>query len=124
MQSVTLNITGRAYPGIDDTITSTWYLNGRRLSFGTRLGPLKKPFLNVFQSLTIENSSILDEGTYESQLTIDPRTHFISSLGCHNNYYTFVDRTVGADDLTLAQTKLQLKYYGESHLALQRLLYI
>ena len=124
MQNLTLNITGRTYPGVDDTIASTWYLNGHRLPSGARLGPLKKPLLNVFQSLTLENSSILDEGTYESQLTIDPRTHFISSLGCHNNYYHFVDRTVGADDIILAQTKLQLKYYGESHLTLQQLLYI
>ena len=112
MQNLTLNITGKTYPGVDDTIGSTWYLNGRRLPSGSRLGPLKKPFLNVFQSLTLENSSILDEGTYESQLTIDPHAHFISGLGCHNNYYTFVDRTVGADDTLLAQTKLQLKYYG------------
>ena len=34
-------------------VASTWYLNGRRLPSGARLGPLKKPFLNVFQSLTI-----------------------------------------------------------------------
>ena len=116
MQNMTLNITGSTYPGIDDTVSSTWYLSGRRLPPSSRLGPLNKPLLNVFQSLTLENSSILDAGTYESQLTIDPHAHFISSLGCHENYYTFVDRTVGADDIILAQAKLQLKYYGESHL--------
>ena len=116
MQNMTLNITGRTYPGIDDTVSSTWYLSGRRLPSSSRLGPLNKPLLNVFQSLTLENSSILDAGTYESQLTIDPHAHFISSLGCHENYYAFVDHTVGADDIILAQAKLRLKYYGESHL--------
>ena len=41
-------------------------------------------------------------------------THFISHLGCHRNYYTFVDRTVREDDTVLAQAQLQLKYYGKS----------
>ena len=115
IQNLTLNITGRTYPGVDDTTASTWYLNGHRLPSGSRLGQLKKLRLSVFQSLTLENSSILDLGTYEALLTIDPRTHFISNLGCHRNYYSFVDNTVGADDIILAQTNIQLKYYGESH---------
>ena len=83
-------------------------------SLNFSLGPLKRPRLNVSQSLTLENSSILDEGTYDALLTTDPRTHFISHLGCPNNYYTYVDTssTVGADDAVLAQATFQLKHYG------------
>ena len=113
-QNLTLNITGKSNLGIDDTIITTWYRNGRRLPSGSRLGPLKRPHLNISQSLTLENSRIFDEGTYDVLLTIDPHTHFISHLGCHRNYYTFVDRTVRADDTVLAQAQLQLKYYGKS----------
>ena len=112
LQDLSLNITGKTHPGIDNTVITTWYRNGGSLPLGSRLGPLKKPHLNISQSLTLENSSILDEGTYNALLTIDPRTHFISHLGCHSNYYTFVDRTVRADDTILAQATLQLKYYG------------
>ena len=78
------------------------------------MGPLKRTHLNISQSLTLENSSIFDAGTYDVLLTIDPHTHFISHLGCHRNYYTFVDCTVRADDTVLAQAQLQLKYYGKS----------
>ena len=116
MQNLVLNITGITHPGIDDNIVTTWYRNGGSLPSSSRLGPLKRPQLNISQSLTLENSSILDEGTYDALLTIDPRTHFISHLGCHSNYYTFVDRTVRADDTILAQATLQLKYYGRSML--------
>ena len=112
MQNLNLNITGKTFPGIDDTVSSTWYRNGGSLPSSSRLGPLKRLHLNISQSLTLENCSILDEGTYDALLTIDPRTHFISHLGCHSNYYTFVASTVGADDTILAQAKLQLKYYG------------
>ena len=112
MQNVVLNITGKTNRRIDDTVSSTWYHNGGSLPSGSRLGALKRPRLNISQSLTLENSSILDEGTYDALLTIDPRTHFISHLGCPNNYYTFVASTVGADDTVLTQAKLQLKYYG------------
>ena len=112
LQDLVLNITGKTHPGIDDTVITTWYRNGGSLPLGSRLGPLKRPHLNISQSLTLENSSILDEGTYDALLTIDPRTHFVSHLGCHSNYYTFVASTVGADDTVLAQATLQLKYYG------------
>ena len=36
------------------------------------------------------------------------------TFGCHRNCYTFVDRTVWADDTVLAQAQLQHKYYGKS----------
>ena len=114
MQNLVLNITGKTNHRIDDTVVSTWYHNGVSLPSSSRLGPLKRPHLNISQSLTLENSSILDEGTYDALLTIDPRTHFVSHLGCHSNYYTFVASTVGADDTVLAQATLQLKYYGRS----------
>ena len=116
MQNLVLNITGKTHPGIDDTVVSTWYRNGGSLASSSNLGPLKRPQLNISQSLTLENSSFLDEGTYDALLTIDPRTHFLSHLRCHSNYYTFVDRTVRADDTILAQATLQLKYYGKSML--------
>jgi len=112
MQNLTLSIAGKTHPGIDDAILSTWYHNGHSLPLGSKLEPLKRPLLNVSQSLTLENSSTLDAGTYEVLLAIDPRTHLISHLGCHNDYYSFVDSTVRADDAVLAQTKLELKYYG------------
>ena len=112
MQNLVLNITGKTNHRIDDTIITSWYRNGGNLPSGSSLGALKRPRLNISQSLTLENSSILDEGIYEALLTIDLRTHFISHLGCHSNYYTFVAGTVGADDTILAQAKLQLKYYG------------
>ena len=112
MQNLTLNITGKTHPGIDDTVASAWYRNGGSLPSGSRLGTVKRPHFNISQSLTLENASIYDAGTYDALLTIDPRTHFVSHLGCPNNYYTFVASTVGADDTVLAQTKLQLKYYG------------
>ena len=112
LQNVVLSITGKTFPIIDDTVVSTWYRNGGSLPLGYRLGPLKRPHLNISQSLTLENSSILDEGIYDALLTIDPHTHFISHLGCHSNYYTFVASTVGADDTVLAQVQLWLKYYG------------
>ena len=116
MQNLTLNITGKTLPGIDDTVASTWYRNGGRLPSSSRLGPLKRPRLSISQSLTLENASILDEGTYDALLTIDPYTHFVRHLGCHRNYYTFVASTVGAYYTVLAQAKLQLKYYGRSML--------
>ena len=112
MQSLVLNITGKTNRGLDDTIASTWYHNGHQLFSSYSLGPLKQSRLKISQSLTLENSSIYDAGTYSALLTIDPRTHFISHLGCHNNYYTFVASTVGADDAVLVQANLQLKYYG------------
>ena len=111
LQDLSLNITGKTNHRIDDTVISTWYHNGGSLPLGYRLEPLKRPHLNISQSLTLENSSILDEGTYDTFLTIDPRTHFISHLGCHNNYYSFVANTFGAT--ILAQATLQLKYYGK-----------
>ena len=110
------NITEKTLPEIDDTVASTWYRNGGSLPSSSRLGALRRPHPNISQSLTLENTSILDEGTYDALMTIDPRTHFVSHLGCHNNYYTFVASTVGADDTVLAQAKLQLKYYGRSML--------
>ena len=112
MQNLVLNITGKTNRGLDDTIASRWYHNGRRLFSSSSLGPLKRLRLNISQSLTLENASIYDEGTYDALLTIDPRTHFISHLGCHNNYYTFVASTVGVGNIILAQATLQLKYYG------------
>ena len=112
MQNLVLNVTGKTNHRIDDTVASTWYRNGGSLPLGSRLGPLKRPHLNISQSLTLDNSSILDEGTYEALLTIYPRTHFLSHLGCHMNYYTFVASTVGAANTVLAQATLQLKYYG------------
>ena len=111
LQDLSLNITGKTHPGIDNTVITIWYHNGGSLPLGSRLGPLKRPHLNISQSLTLENSSILDEGTYNTLLTIDPRTHFVAHLGCHGNYYTFVANTVGAT--ILAQAQLQLKYYGK-----------
>ena len=113
-QNLTLNITGKTLPGIDDTVASTWYRNGGSLPSSSSLGPLKRPRLNVSQSLTLENSSILDEGNYDALLTVEPYTHFVRHLGCHNNYYTFVASTVGAYYTVLAQATLQLKYYGMS----------
>ena len=112
MQNLVLNITGKTNHRVDDTVALTWYRNGGSLPSSSKLGPLKRPHLNISQSLTLENSSILDEGTYDALLTIYPRTHFVSHLGCHNNYYTFVASTVRADDTVLAQATLQLKYYG------------
>ena len=114
MENLVLNITGKTTHGLDDTIASSWCHNGRQFFPNSRLGPLKRSRLTISQSLTLENSSILDEGTYDALLTIDPRTHFVSHLGCHSNYYTFVASTVGADDTVLAQAQLQLKYYGKS----------
>ena len=119
MQNLVLNITGRTNRELDDTIVSTWYRNGGSLPLGSRLGPLKRPRLIISQSLTLENSSILDEGIYDALLTTDPRTHFVSHLGCHNNYYTFVASTVGADDTVLTQAQLQLKYYGKLYFLLE-----
>ena len=112
MQNFILNITGKASCGVDNTIGSRWYHNGRSLQFGLRLGRLKRSPLNISQSLILKNLSVLDEGTYDALLTVDPYTHFVSHLGCHSNYYTFVASTVGAVDIILAQEKLQLKYYG------------
>ena len=112
MQNLSLNIAGKILAGIDDTVTSTWYCNGHSLPSGSILGLLKRPHLNISQSLTLENASILDEGTYDALLTVDPYGHFVHYLGCHYNYYIFVDRTVRADDTVLAQATLQLKYYG------------
>ena len=112
MQNLVLNITGKTNGGLDDTIASRWYHNGRRVFSSSSLGPLKRSRLNISQSLTLENISIYDAGTYDALLTIDPRTHLVSHLGCHNNYYTFVASTVGVDNTILSQAKLQLKYYG------------
>ena len=116
MQNLVLSISGKTNHRIDDTVFSIWYCNGGTLPLGSRLGPLKRLHLNISQSLILENSSILDEGTYKALLTTDPRTHFVSHLGCHSNYYTFVYHTVQADNTILAQAKLQLKYYGRSTL--------
>ena len=84
------------------------------------MGSLKRPHLNISQSLTLENSSIFDEGTYGALLTINLYTHFVSHLGYPNNYYyVFVASTVGADDTILAHAKLQLKYYGKLYFLLE-----
>ena len=119
MQNLTLNINGKTLPVIYGTLSSTWYRNGGSLPSGSRLGPLKRPHLNISQSLTLENSSILDEGTYDALLTINPYTHFVSYLGCHRNYYTFVYSTVGAYYTVLTQAQLQLKYYGKLYFLLE-----
>ena len=74
-QNLTLNITGKSNLGIDDTIITTWYHNDCGLSdfrFGTTI---KRTHLNISQSLTLENSSIFDAGTYDVLLTIDPHTY-------------------------------------------------
>ena len=120
MQNLTLNINGKTLPGIYGTFSSTWYRNGGSLPSSSRLGPLKRPQLNISQSLTLENSSILDEGTYDALLTINPYTHFVSYLGCHRNYYTFVYSTVGAYYTVLTQAQLQLKYYGKLYFLLEQ----
>ena len=112
MQNLVLNITGKTNHRIDDTIITSWYRNGGSLPSGSSLGPLKRPHLNISQSLTLENSSILDEGTYDALLTVHTYTHFVRHLRCHYNYHTFVASTVGAGGTILAQAKLQLKYYG------------
>ena len=112
MQNLILNITEKTNRGLDDTIASRWYHNGRRRLSSSSLGPLKRSRLNISQSLTLENVSIYDAGTYDALLIINPYTHFVSHLGCHNNYYTFVASTVGADSTVLSQAKLQLEYYG------------
>ena len=112
MQNLVLNIAGETSCGLDHTIVSRWYQNGNSLPLGVKLGPLKRSCLNISQSLTLEHSSILDVGVYDTLLTIDSYTHFVSHLGCPNNYYTFVDRTVGVNDIILAKATLQLKYYG------------
>ena len=46
MQNLTLNITGKTLPGIDDTIASTWHCNGGRLPSSSRLGALRRPHLS------------------------------------------------------------------------------
>ena len=79
-QNLTLSITGKTDPGIDDTILSTWYLNGNSLPLGSKLEPLKRPLLNVSRTLSLENSSILDAGTYEVLLAIDTYTHTSSLI--------------------------------------------
>ena len=76
-QNLTLSIVGKTHLGIYDTILSTWYHNGHSLPLGYKLEPLKKPLLSISQTLTLENSSILDAGTYEVRLAIDPYTHFL-----------------------------------------------
>ena len=60
MQNLVLNITGKTNRGLDDTIASRWYHNGRRLFSSSSLGPLKRLRLNISQSLTLENASIYD----------------------------------------------------------------
>ena len=112
LQNLVLNIAGETSCGLDHTIASRWYQNGNSLPLGVRLGPLTRSCLNISQSLTLEHSSILDVGVYDTLLTIDSYTHFVSHLGCPNNYYTFVDSTVGVNDIILAKATLQLKYYG------------
>ena len=119
MQNLTLNINGKTLPVIYGTFSSTWYRNGGSLPSSSRLGSLKRPQLNISQSLTLENSSILDQGTYDALLTINPYTHFVSHLGCHSNYYTFVYSTVGTLHTVLAQAQLQLKYYGKLYFLLE-----
>ena len=116
MRNLTLNITGKTLPGIGDTIASTWHRNGGRVPSSSRLGALRRPHLNISQSLTLENSSVLDESMYDALLTIHTYTHFVHHLRCHYNYYDFVACTVGAYYTVLAQATLQLKYYGRSML--------
>ena len=114
LQNINLQVSGRTHSAIDNSITTIeWYKIGGNLPLGSQLGPLKRPFLNFSQSLSLKNSSILDEGTYEAILTIDSRTHFSSDLGCHNNYHSFVAYTLGMYTIVLAQAKIQLKYYGK-----------
>ena len=111
MQNVILNIAGETNCGLDHTVASRWYTT-MVIQHGLRLGQLKRSCLNISQSLTLENSSILNAGIYDTLLTIDPYTHFVSYLRCPNNYHTFVASTIGVDDIILGKTKLQLKYYG------------
>ena len=113
LQNINLQVRGRTHSAVDNSITTLWYKNGGYLPLGSQLGPLKRPFLNFSQSLTLKNSSILDEGTYEAILTIGWLTHFNSHLGCHNNYYRFVYDILGVHTIILAQAKIQLKYYGK-----------
>jgi len=116
LQNVSLQVSGRTcvkiYSAQDSGITSLWYRNGGYLPLGSQLGPLKRPFMNVSQTLTLKNSSLLDEGTYEALLTTNSYTHFNSHLGCYN-YYSFVYYTLEMRTIVLAQAKVQLKYYGK-----------
>ena len=98
MQNLVLSITGKSNHSIDDTVVSIWYRNGGSLPLASRLGSLKKPHLNISQSLTLENSSILDEGTYDALLTI---THI------HTLYLT-LDAIVTTTPLLIIQSKLKL----------------
>ena len=113
LQNINLHVSGRTHSAADNSITTLWYRNGGYLPLGSQVGLLKRPFLSFSQSLTLQNSSILDVGTYEAQLTIDTYTHFNSHLGCHDNYYQFLSYTLGVYTIILAQAKVQLKYYGK-----------
>lgn len=113
LQNINLQVSGRTHTAAHNSITTLWYRNGGYLPLGSQVGPLKRPFLSFSQSLTLQNSSILDVGTYEAQLTIDSYTHFNSHLGCHDNYYQFLSYTLRVYTIILAQAKVQLKYYGK-----------
>jgi len=112
LQNINLQVSGRTHTTAHNSITTLWYRNGGYLPLGSQVGLLKRPFLSFSQSLTLQNSSILDVGTYEAQLTIDSYTHFNSHLECHDNYYQFLSYTLGVYTIILAQAKVQLKYYG------------
>jgi len=114
LQNISLHVNGRTHSAAEDSITTLWHRNGGYLPLGLQLGPLKRPFLNFSQTLTLQNSSILDAGTYEALLIIDSRSHFTFHLGCDYNYYIFLSSTLGLNTITLAQSKVQLKYYGKN----------
>ena len=112
-QEIFLMIEGQIHSSIDETFSTTWSFNGGDLPSAAKLVPLKGPLLSVSQSLEIGRPTILDSGTYDVSVTIDPYTHLFSHLECPFEYHSFIAGTIGIGSIILDQATVHLLYYGK-----------
>ena len=112
-ENISMTVRGKVHASIRGTVSTVWHFNGGTLRPGTTLGPLKQPFLHLFQNMEIENANSLDFGFYEVALTINTRTHLLSHHKCPSGYYSFVAYTLRLDHIVLARDMMEITQSGK-----------
>ena len=89
-----------------------WYHNGGKSMSGMVSGLLSR-YTKPHYSLSINNSTVLDSGYYESQLTVTSST-VLSSLSCSNAYLEFLTSScyLNLSTIVIDSIVQRLEYYG------------
>ncbi len=111
MSHIVLPLTGQVERNLHEVVFTVWHFNGVDLT--SNLEPLRKQFLEIRQNLKINNAIILDSGTYEASLVVDPFTYLVTRKGCPISYSGYVQEILGNEPVILAQTEAQLEYDGK-----------